>query len=80
MRYERIEDLPFVCRINLPEAAQKVYLEAWNTTLERNGDADLARRRAWAEVRRRFTKEPAGARWIRRQAVRQDERVPELVG
>jgi cation transport regulator ChaB len=68
MRYETIEDLPFVCRINLPEAAQRVYLEAWNASLDLHGDCDLARRRAWAEVRKRFAKESGGARWIAREA------------
>ena len=74
MRYETIEDLPFVCRINLPEAAQRVYLDAWNAALAAHGDADLARRRAWAEVRRRFAKVTDGSRWIAVAPVR------ELVG
>jgi cation transport regulator ChaB len=67
MRYETIEDLPFVCRINLPADAQQVYLEAWNASLELHRDPDLARRRAWAEVRKRFAKESGGVRWIARE-------------
>ena len=79
MRYETIEDLPFVCRINLPEAAQLVYLEAWNATLERHGDCDLARRRAWAEVRKRFARVTDASRWIPREAAA-PVAVAELVG
>lgn len=67
MRYETIEDLPFVCRINLPEAAQRVYLEAWNAALEMHGDCELARAHAWAEVRMRFAKVSDGSRWIARE-------------
>jgi len=66
MRYESIEELPFHCRINLPEAAQHVYREAWNRAWDNSADLRLARDRAWREVREQFERDGITGRWMRR--------------
>ncbi|HEV8433024.1 MAG TPA: ChaB family protein [Thermoanaerobaculia bacterium] len=66
MRYERIEELPVHCRINLPEAAQHVYREAWNRAWESSADLRLARDRAWREVREQFERDAVTGCWMRR--------------
>ena len=66
MHYENIEELPFHCRINLPEAAQHVYREAWNRAWDNSGDAYIARDRAWREVREQFERDTITGCWMRR--------------
>ena len=66
MRYERIEELPVHCRINLPEAAQHVYREAWNRSWDNSADPYVARDRAWREVREQFERDAITGRWMRR--------------
>jgi cation transport regulator len=66
MRYDSNEDLPMHCRINLPEAAQQVYREAWNRAWDEKRDRDHARSRAWAAVRERFEREALSGRWLPR--------------
>ena len=66
MHYERIEELPLHCRINLPEAAQHVYRVAWNSAWDRSADAHAARDQAWREVREQFDRDPITSRWMRR--------------
>ena len=66
MRYESIEELPIHCRINLPEAAQHVYREAWNRAWDNSADAFVARDRAWREVREQFERDVVTGRWMRR--------------
>jgi cation transport regulator ChaB len=65
--YESINDLPFVCQFNLPEAALKVYREAFNRAWKRAGDVQsrfhLAQTEAWLTVRTRFERDPYG-RWM----------------
>jgi cation transport regulator ChaB len=69
--YESIHDLPFVCRINLPEPALQVYREAFNRAWRRGQDAKsryaVAQQEAWGEVRRRFERDETG-RWQTRGA------------
>lgn len=65
MRYETIDELPVHCRVNLPEAAQQVYREAWNRAWDNNGDPRIARDQAWQEVRERFGRDAITGRWIR---------------
>lgn len=69
--YESIHDLPFVCRLNLPEPAQQVYCDAFNRAWGRVDDEKvryrLAQQEAWGEVRRRFERDESG-RWRTRGA------------
>jgi cation transport regulator ChaB len=68
MRYESIEDLPFVCRYNLPEAALAVYRSAYNRAWEEAGDVRdrdrAAQQAAWRVVRDRFVRDPATRQWV----------------
>ena len=64
MRYRSIRDLPFVWQLNLPEAAQHVYKDAFNREWAARRDDREARARAWAEVRSRFVKDPLTGRWV----------------
>ncbi|HEY2091385.1 MAG TPA: ChaB family protein [Thermoanaerobaculia bacterium] len=66
MYYENIEELPVHCRINLPEAAQHVYREAWNRAWKNSADPSLARDRAWREVREQFERDNITGCWMRR--------------
>jgi cation transport regulator ChaB len=64
MKYKTIKDLPFVWQLNLPEAAQHVYKDAFNRAWAVRRDEREARMRAWAEVRRRFARDPETGRWV----------------
>jgi cation transport regulator ChaB len=65
--YESIHDLPFVCRLNLPETAQQVYREAFNRAWRSANNYPAAQQEAWGEVRRRFERDSYG-RWRTRGA------------
>ena len=65
MRYERIEELPVHCRVNLPEAAQQVYRAAWNRAWDNSADPRVARDRAWQEVRENFERDAVTGCWLR---------------
>jgi cation transport regulator len=67
MKYKTIKDLPFVWQINLPEAAQQVYKDAFNRAWGERRDEATARSHAMAAVRAQFTKD--GGRWVRSAAV-----------
>jgi cation transport regulator ChaB len=68
--YDSIHDLPFVCQLNLPEAALKVYREAfnraWSTAAGEERRYQLAQDKAWSAVRREFEREQETRRWVRR--------------
>jgi cation transport regulator ChaB len=70
--YDSIHDLPIVCQLNLPEAALKVYREAFNHAWSRNGEHGsryrAAQEHAWTEVREKFEREKATGRWVPRAA------------
>ena len=69
--YASIHDLPFVCRLNLPEPALQVYRNAFNRAwrLARAGKTRfrVAQHVAWTAVRRQFERDAHG-RWRRRGA------------
>jgi cation transport regulator ChaB len=69
--YDSIEDLPFVCQLNLPEAALKVYREAfnraWSAAPAEERRYQLAQEKAWSAVRREFEREKETGRWVRRR-------------
>jgi cation transport regulator ChaB len=67
MRYRSIEELPFVCQYNLPEAALLVYRDAYNRAWEESpkGERDrTALYSAWAAVRECFEREELTGRWM----------------
>lgn len=64
MRYDSIEDLPFHCRLHLPDAALRVYKDAWNRAWDRSEDFHQARNTAWMEVRNRFERDSLTGRWV----------------
>jgi cation transport regulator ChaB len=68
MRYPTIKDLPFVWQLNLPEAAQHVFKDAFNRAWEERRDDREARSRALAAVRQYFEKDALTGRWVARPA------------
>lgn len=70
--YRSISDLPFVCRLNLPEPAQMVYRDAFNQAWQRIDEPReryrTAQHHAWSEVRNRFMRDEETGRWIPRSA------------
>ncbi|HEY0142108.1 MAG TPA: ChaB family protein [Thermoanaerobaculia bacterium] len=64
--YDSNEDLPLVCQINLPEAAQHVYRTAYNNAWKRRNDHKYAQEQAWIAVRQQFARDPLSRRWIAR--------------
>ncbi len=75
MPYDSLKGLPDSVRDNLPEQAQTIYREAYNSAWdqyadpdERRGDAsreETAHRVAWAAVKQRYAKDDDG-RWRRK--------------
>jgi cation transport regulator ChaB len=70
--YDSIHDLPIVCQLNLPEAALKVYRDAFNRAWARSSENGsryrTAQEHAWTEVREKFEREKATGRWVPRAA------------
>ena len=66
--YSSNSDLPFVCQLNLPEAAQKVYREAFNHVWRQSAESETrfraAQDHAWIEVRKKFEREKETGRWV----------------
>jgi cation transport regulator ChaB len=62
MKYKTIKDLPYVWQINLPEAAQQVFKDAFNRAWGERRDDREARRRAVEAVRQHFRKDDG--RWV----------------
>ncbi len=75
MPYDRIEELPDSVRNNLPEHAQEIYKEAFNSAWDqyadpddRRGDAsreETAHRVAWSAVKGEYEKDSTGE-WKRK--------------
>ncbi len=76
MPYATVTELPAGVKNNLPEHAQEIYLAAYNNALEeyqdpakRRGRADVedvARRVAWAAVKKEYEKDPGTGKWVRK--------------
>jgi cation transport regulator len=76
MPYASIDELPEGVRNNLPEHAQHIYLGAYNNAWvqyadpgRRRGNAsqeDVARKVAWAAVKREYEKDETTGRWEKR--------------
>jgi cation transport regulator len=73
MPYQKVRDLPESVRDNLPEHAQKIYMEAFNSAWEeydepeeRQNDAtreETAHKVAWAAVKHKYEKDDTTGRW-----------------
>jgi cation transport regulator ChaB len=78
MRYRSIEELPFVCQYNLPEAAQQVYLDAFNHEWVVSANELEARAQAFAAVREQFVKDEETGSWMSKASEpRRDVRIEE---
>lgn len=68
MPYETLADLPESVRLHLPPHAQEIFLAAFNAawrlyrTREPERIEEIARRVAWAAVKKRYRK--AGEDWV----------------
>lgn len=75
MPYKKISDLPDRVKNNLPEGAQKIYMEAYNAAHEeydkpskRRGNAtreETASRVAWSAVKKKYVKNEEG-NWVKK--------------
>lgn len=73
MPYNRLKELPDNVRDNLPEHAQEIYMEAFNSAWqqydqpeERRGDAtreETAHKVAWSAVKRVYEKDDQTGKW-----------------
>lgn len=76
MPYDSIRDLPDSVRNNLPQHAQEIFLNAYNSAHEqyqdpkrRRGNASLeetANRVAWSAVKKEYTKDSGTGEWKRK--------------
>ncbi len=65
MPYATNDDLPDSVRAHLPPHAQDIYRRAFNSAWEHyDAEEDIARRVAWAAVKRRYVK--VGRDWVER--------------
>lgn len=76
MPYERISELPKSVRDNLPEHAQEIYLEAFNSAWQQYKDAEdrrdpqdsreeVAHKVAWSAVKQSYEK--VKDRWVKKK-------------
>jgi len=74
MKYDSVRDLPESVRENLPEQAQEIYLEAFNSAWEFYEDPDkrdnpddsreeVAHKVAWSAVKEKYEKRDGN--WVR---------------
>jgi cation transport regulator len=78
MPYDRNSDLPDRVKDNLPEHAQDIYREAFNSAWEQYKDPDerrgnqtreeTAHQVAWAAVKKVYEKDDETGRWKRKEA------------
>ncbi len=76
MPYKKVSDLPDNVRENLPDHAQEIYKEAFNSAWdqydqpeERHGDAtreETAHKVAWSAVKNDYEKDEKSGRWKRK--------------
>jgi len=76
MPYKTIGDLPGSVRDNLPEHAQHIYKEAYNSAWEeyaepeerRDGQSreETAHRVAWAAVKKEYEKDSDTGKWVKK--------------
>ena len=66
MPYESTSELPDSVRENLPEHAQEIYKEAYNSASEQYDDEGTAHRVAWSAVKEEYEKQ--GDRWVKKES------------
>lgn len=68
MPYKKVTDLPDAVRTHLPPAAQKIFLEVFNSAWEQYAARDdheaLAHKVAWTAVKKQYQKR--GDRWVKK--------------
>jgi cation transport regulator len=64
MPYEKRENLPDAVKENLPEHAQDIYKEAFNSADKEYKDEERAYRVAWAAVKHQYHKDDKG-KWVK---------------
>ncbi len=74
MPYKSNRDLPESVREHLPEHAQDIYREAYNSAYDEYGhDEARAHRIAWGAVERQYHKTPEG-KWVRDKAASSEKK------
>ena len=76
MPYKNLKDLPESVQKNLPEHAQKIYLEAFNNAWEKYANPERPQRRsfkeetahkvAWSAVKQTYEKNEKSGEWKRK--------------
>jgi cation transport regulator len=66
MPYDKLTDLPERVRSNLPEHAQEIYKEAFNSAEEQYGEESRAHRVAWSAVENKYEKNNQG-NWVEKK-------------
>ncbi len=64
MPYSSVNELPLPVREHLPGPAQEIWRKAFNSAHEEYGADATAARVAWAAVKKRYHKSPAG-HWVK---------------
>lgn len=65
MPYKSTKDLPESVRDNLPEHAQRIYREAFNSAYDQyNHDEERAHRVAWGAVEKEYHKDEKSGKWV----------------
>ena len=67
MPYDKLTDLPDRVRNNLPNHAQEIYKEAFNSAEEQYGEEDRAHRVAWSAVENKYEKNEKG-NWVKKNS------------
>ena len=66
MPYKSTSDLPDSVKDNLPEHAQEIYKEAYNSASEQYDEESTAHRVAWSAVKEEYEKQ--GDRWVKKES------------
>jgi cation transport regulator len=66
MPYDKLFDLPERVRSNLPQHAQEIYKEAFNSAEEQYGEESRAHRVAWSVVENKYEKNDRG-NWVEKK-------------
>jgi cation transport regulator len=66
MPYDKLIDLPERVRSNLPQHAQEIYKEAFNSAEEQYGEESRAHRVAWSVVENKYEKNDRG-NWVEKK-------------
>lgn len=64
MPYKTVKDLPDSVKNNLPQHAQEIYKEAFNSAMETyNDDEERSHRVAWSAVKNKYEKDKKTGNW-----------------